>query len=291
MLIKADPSRLAPLADLPLSGEVRRERSERKVTTCTGVLCLADASHDAHRDGADPLNGQRARRVANGAAMSFAWALPFAGLLLTIATGPTLFRHFWHSHYGKIALGWSLLVLVPLALTYGGGASVEALAHALLGEYLSFIIVLFALYTVAGGILVTGNLRGTPATNTAILAFGTAIASVVGTTGAAMILIRPLIAANLSRVHRVHVIVFFILLVANVGGALTPLGDPPLFVGFLRGVDFFWPAQHLWLQTAIVAGLLLAMFFALDSYLSRKEERPANDAPSRCRSTARSTSR
>ena len=215
----------------------------------------------------------------NGAAMSFAWALPFAGLLLTIATGPTLFRHFWHSHYGKIALGWSLLVLVPLALTYGGGASVEALAHALLGEYLSFIIVLFALYTVAGGILVSGNLHGTPATNTAILAFGTAIASVIGTTGAAMILIRPVIAANLSRVHRVHVIVFFILLVANVGGALSPLGDPPLFVGFLRGVDFFWPAQHLWLQTAIVAGLLLAMFFALDSYLSRKEERPANDAP------------
>ena len=132
---------------------------------------------------------------------------------------------------------------------------------------------LFALYTVAGGILVTGNLRGTPASNTAILAFGTAIASVVGTTGAAMILIRPVIAANFARTHRVHVIVFFIILVANVGGALSPLGDPPLFVGFLRGVDFFWPAQHLWLQTAIVAGLLLAMFFALDTWLSRKESR------------------
>ena len=138
---------------------------------------------------------------------------------------------------------------------------------------------LFALYTVAGGILVTGNLRGTPATNTAILAFGTAIASVVGTTGAAMILIRPVIAANLARTHRVHVIVFFIILVANVGGALSPLGDPPLFVGFLRGVGFFWPAQHLWLQTAIVAGLLLAMFFALDAYLARKEAPRATDAP------------
>ena len=215
----------------------------------------------------------------DGAAMSLSWALPFAGLLLTIATGPTLFRHFWHAHYGKIALGWSLLVLVPLALAYGASASVEALIHALLGEYLSFIIVLFALYTVAGGILVSGNLRGTPATNTAILAFGTAIASIVGTTGAAMILIRPIITANLARRHRVHVIVFFIILVANVGGALSPLGDPPLFVGFLRGVGFFWPAQQLWLQTAIVAGLLLAMFFALDTWLARNEERPADDAP------------
>ena len=232
-------------------------------TTLT-ALALILAGHSAHAASLD------------GAVMSLAWALPFAGLLLTIATGPTLFRKIWHSHYGKIALGWSLLVLVPLAFAYGAGASAEALAHALLGEYLSFIVVLFALYTVAGGILVTGNLRGTPATNTAILAFGTLIASVVGTTGAAMILIRPVIAANLSRIHRVHVIVFFIILVANVGGALSPLGDPPLFVGFLRGVGFFWPVQHLWLQTAIVAGLLLAMFFALDMWLSRNEPRAAS---------------
>ena len=190
----------------------------------------------------------------DGAAMSLAWALPFAGLLLTIATGPTLFRKIWHAHYGKIALALGAAgARAAWRSRTVRGASAEALAHALLGEYLSFIVVLFALYTVAGGILVTGNLRGTPATNIAILAFGTAIASVVGTTGAAMILIRPLIAANLSRAHRVHVIVFFIILVANVGGALTPLGDPPLFVGFLRGVDFFWPAQQLWLQTAIVA--------------------------------------
>ena len=117
----------------------------------------------------------------------------------------------------------------------------------MLAEYLSFIVLLFALYVVAGGILVTGNLRGTPLVNTAILAFGTLIASVVGTTGAAMILIRPLIRANAARLHNVHVVVFFIFLVANIGGALSPLGDPPLFVGFLRGVDFFWTAQHLWL--------------------------------------------
>ncbi len=215
----------------------------------------------------------------DGAAMSLLWALPFAGLLLTIATGPTLFRHAWHAHYGKIALVWATLVLVPLALAYGARAAAEAIAHALLGEYLGFIVVLFALYTVAGGIRVTGNLRGTPAVNTAILAFGTAIASVIGTTGAAIILIRPLIAANIARAYRVHVIVFFTILVANIGGALSPLGDPPLFVGFLRGVDFFWPLQHLWLQTLIVASLLLAMFFALDGWLARKETPRSTEAP------------
>jgi Na+/H+ antiporter NhaD/arsenite permease-like protein len=140
-----------------------------------------------------------------------------------------------------------------------------------LGEYLSFIVLLFALYVVAGGILVTGNLRGTPLTNTAILALGTAMASVVGTTGAAMILVRPLLAANAARLHNSHVVVFFIFLVANIGGALTPLGDPPLFVGFLRGVDFFWTAQHLWVETALIAGLVLLIFVLLDLWYYRKD--------------------
>ena len=134
----------------------------------------------------------------------------------------------------------------------------------MLAEYLSFIVLLFALYVVAGGILVTGNLRGTPLVNAAILAFGTLIASVVGTTGAAMILIRPLIRANAARLHNVHVVVFFIFLVANIGGALSPLGDPPLFVGFLHGVDFFWTTQHLLVPTALVAGVVLAIFLLLD---------------------------
>ena len=156
------------------------------------------------------------------------------------------------------------------------------LTHALLGEFLSFIVVLFALYTVAGGIVVSGSLRGTPLVNTALLAFGTGIASIVGTTGAAMILIRPVIRANARRRHRAHVIVFFIILVANVGGALTPLGDPPLFVGFLRGVDFFWTVRHLWLQTAIVAVLVLAMFFVVDWWLSRGETSAERRLPSRC---------
>ena len=170
--------------------------------------------------------------VLDGTALRWPWALPFIGILLTIATGPLLFPRLWHHHYGKLAFVWSALTLAPLAALHGAPAAFAAFVHAMLAEYLSFIVLLFALYVVAGGILVTGNLRGTPLVNTAILTFGTMIASVVGTTGAAMILVRPLIRANANRLSNVHVIVFFIFLVANIGGALSPLGDPPLFVGF-----------------------------------------------------------
>jgi Na+/H+ antiporter NhaD/arsenite permease-like protein len=207
----------------------------------------------------------------DGTAMGWLWVLPFAGLLLSIAMGPLLFPRFWHHHYGKLAAAWALLALVPLALRFGPAAGWSGVGHALLGEYLGFILFLFALYVVAGGILVTGNIRGTPTANTAMLGFGAAIASLVGTTGAAMILIRPLLKANETRRHNVHVVVFFIILVANIGGALTPLGDPPLLIGFLRGIDFFWTLQHLWLQTSIVAGLVLAIFFIVDWWLGRRD--------------------
>jgi Na+/H+ antiporter NhaD/arsenite permease-like protein len=207
----------------------------------------------------------------DGAALRWPWALPFIGLLLTIATGPLLFPKIWHGHYGKLAFVWAALTMAPLAALYGAPTALAALVHVLLDEYLSFIVLLFALYVVAGGILVTGHLRGTPLVNGAILAFGTLIASVVGTTGAAMILVRPLIRANATRLHNAHVVVFFILLVANIGGALSPLGDPPLFVGFLRGVDFFWTAQHLWLQTALAAGCVLFAFVVVDLWFYRKD--------------------
>src|SRR5215471_8731235 len=203
--------------------------------------------------------------------LGWPWALPFIGILLTIATGPLLFARFWHRHYGKLTFAWSVLTLAPLAAAYGTSAAAAAFTHAMLAEYLSFIVLLFALYVVAGGILVTGEFRGTPAVNTAMLAFGTLIASVVGTTGAAMILIRPLLRANAARLHNVHVVVFFIFLVANIGGALSPLGDPPLFIGFLHGVDFFWTTRRLWFETALVAGIVLAVFVALDVSHYRKD--------------------
>jgi Na+/H+ antiporter NhaD/arsenite permease-like protein len=209
----------------------------------------------------------------DGAALRWPWALPFVGILLSIATGPLLFPTIWHSHYGKIAFAWSALTLVPLAVFRDAPTSLAAFVHAMLGDYLSFIILLLTLYVVAGGILVIGNVRATPWVNTAILAIGTLMASFVGTTGAAMILIRPLLRANAARLHNVHVVVFFIFLVANIGGALSPLGDPPLFVGFLHGVGFFWTAQHLWFPTALAAGLLLLVFFIVDLFFHRRDRR------------------
>jgi Na+/H+ antiporter NhaD/arsenite permease-like protein len=164
-----------------------------------------------------------------------------------------------------------VIALSAIASFHGAPAAAAAFVHAMLADYLSFIVLLFALYVVAGGILVTGNLRGTPLVNTALLATGTLMASIVGTTGAAMILIRPLLKANAERKHNVHTVVFFIILVANIGGALSPLGDPPLFVGFLHGVDFSWPMRNLWLQTAIVAAPVLALFFILDTFYCSRE--------------------
>lgn len=207
-----------------------------------------------------------------GATMSLWWALPFAGLLLSIASGPLLFPHVWEHHYGKIAAVWAVLVVGPLAAAFGADVSLNAVLHALLTEYMSFIILLFALFTIAGGILVAGNIHGTPWTNAGLLLIGAMLASVVGTTGASMIMIRPVIRANDNRPFNAHVIVFFIFLVSNIGGSLTPLGDPPLFVGFLRGVDFFWTTANLWRETLFVTVLVLAAFLALDFVLHWREE-------------------
>jgi Na+/H+ antiporter NhaD/arsenite permease-like protein len=214
----------------------------------------------------------------DGATLSWPWALPFAGILLTIALGPLAFARFWHRHYGKLAFAWAALTLAPLAALRGIDTAAAALVHALLGDYLGFITILFALYVVAGGILIAGTVRGTPLVNTAMLAFGTLIASFVGTTGAAMILIRPLLRANAARRHNVHVVVFFIFLVGNIGGALSPLGDPPLFMGFLNGVDFFWPTQHLWLPTAFVVGCVLILFVAADLWFHLKDAKAVRES-------------
>jgi Na+/H+ antiporter NhaD/arsenite permease-like protein len=215
-----------------------------------------------------------AASALDGASMGWPWVLPFIGILLSIATGPLLFAKIWHRHYGKIAAGWIVLTIAPMALVHGLPGALAAIIHAVLADYLSFIVLLFTLYTVAGGILVSGTLRGSPLMNTAVLGVGTLMASIVGTTGAAMILVRPLIRANVERTPKTHVVIFFIILVCNVGGALTPLGDPPLFAGFLRGVHFFWPARNVWMQTGLVAVILLAMFAALDFWHRRNEVLP-----------------
>jgi Na+/H+ antiporter NhaD/arsenite permease-like protein len=199
--------------------------------------------------------------------------LPFAGMLLSIALFPIVAPHFWHRHFGKVSAFWGLAYLLPFAWSYGAGAAASSLVHAFFSEYLPFIVLLTALYTVAGGICVRGNLHGSPAINTLMLAIGTLLASVMGTTGAAMLMIRPLLRANDNRKHRVHVVVFFIFLVANAGGSLTPLGDPPLFLGFLNGVGFMWTIVHLFWPMVFVCSILLAVFYALDAwYFHRREE-------------------
>ncbi len=209
-----------------------------------------------------------------GKQMGVLWVVPFACLLLSIAIMPLAIPHFWHHNYGKVAAFWGLAFIVPYALVYGFSLAVYNVLHVLFLEYISFIILLFSLFTIAGGVCLRGSLVGKPQVNTAILLIGTLLASWMGTTGAAMLLIRPLMRAISHRKYKVHTIVFFIFLVANIGGSLTPLGDPPLFLGFLKGVSFFWTTVHMFVPFAVLSVILLALYFALDTYLFNKEGRP-----------------
>jgi Na+/H+ antiporter NhaD/arsenite permease-like protein len=209
--------------------------------------------------------------VIDGRTLGLAWIVPFVGLLLSMAVLPLAVPWLWHRHYGKIAAFWALAVIVPLVASEGTATATHAVLHAAFAEFIPFIIVLTALYVITGGIRLDGRLAGSPAGNTAVLGAGTVLASLMGTTGASMLLIRPLLRANLDRRRNVHVIVFFIFLVSNIGGALTPLGDPPLFLGFLNGVHFFWPMTRLLVPTIAVSGVLLVLFFVLDSILWRLE--------------------
>jgi Na+/H+ antiporter NhaD/arsenite permease-like protein len=208
----------------------------------------------------------------SGAELSLAWGIPFAGLLLSIALMPLVAGHIWHHHYGKIAAGWGLLLVVPFAAFFGPAAAASEVWHVMLQEYIPFIALLLALYVAGGGVLLRGTLVGTPATNTAILALGTVIASLMGTTGASMVLIRPILRANAFRRRKTHTFVFFIFLVSNIGGSLTPLGDPPLYLGFLKGVSFFWTTTHLFWPFLVSSLILLSIYYVLDSWLWAKEK-------------------
>jgi Na+/H+ antiporter NhaD/arsenite permease-like protein len=227
----------------------------------------------------------------DGRTLGLPWALPFVGMLLSIAILPLATPHLWHHHFGKISAMWSALVLVPAAIVFGAGAAAGVLAHTLALEYVPFLILIGTLFTVAGGVLVRGNLHGDPRTNTVLLLIGTGLASIMGTTGAAMLLVRPIIRANDGRLHNAHVLVFFTFLVANIGGALTPLGDPPLFLGFLKGVDFFWPTVHLFAPTLVAAAVVLAVFVAVDATLYSRDAAfrpnpdPTPDSPIRLEGT------
>lgn len=219
--------------------------------------------------------------VLDGARLGLGWATPFVGLLLSIALGPQLAPKFWHRHFGKVAGVWAMAFVLPLLVVVGWGDAFDVLLHVALLEYLPFIILLFALFVIAGGVNVRGNLGGTPLANTGLLAFGAMLASVAGTTGASMLLVRPLIQGNARRPHNAHVLVFFIFLVANIGGALTPVGDPPLFLGFLRGVDFGWTVRHMFAPFLLCAGLVLAIFYAVDRWFWVRDGGGAPPEPDR----------
>jgi Na+/H+ antiporter NhaD/arsenite permease-like protein len=216
----------------------------------------------------------------DGARLNLIWAIPFAGILLSIALLPLMLPSFWHHHFGKVSAAWTLAFFLPFAYLFGINAAGVSLVHALLAEYIPFIVLLTALYTVAGGIYIRGNLHGSPALNCGLLLIGVVLASFMGTTGASMLLIRPLIRANDNRKYKAHLVVFFIFLVSNVGGSLTPLGDPPLFLGFLKGVDFFWTVRHIFPETLFMVVSLLLIFYIIDSYYFKKEGlMPADPTP------------
>jgi len=197
--------------------------------------------------------------------------IPFAGILLSIALFPLLLPHFWHNNFGKISAFWALLFAMPFLYAYRMEAF-HQIIHIYFIDYIPFIILLWGLFTIAGGIVVSGSLKGTPTLNTIMLLIGTLLASWVGTTGAAMVMIRPVLRANAERVKKVHVVCFFIFLVANIGGSLTPLGDPPLFLGFLHNVPFFWVTKGIFPHMLVAAVILLIMFFFVDTYYYGKEK-------------------
>ena len=241
----------------------------------TSGIILADTVGDVPEgEIVHVVAGHHSAPHVNGAHLSIIWAVPFIGILLSIAVFPLVTPHFWHHHFGKVSTFWAIILIIPFIIFQGLSVTVYELLHVSLLEYIPFIILLLALFTISGGVRVTGSLQGSPIVNTGIILLGTILASWMGTTGAAMMLIRPLIRANKWRKNNVHVIVFFIFLVANIGGSLTPLGDPPLFLGFLKGVNFFWTTTNMLMPMLTAVAILLVIFFGLDSYFYWQEQIP-----------------
>lgn len=242
-------------------------RKKKIVVPCnyamvSGLLCIMAVLQ--------PATGFAATGETLGARLSLWSVLPFIGILLSIAIAPILNLHWWEQNMGKVSFFWGCAFFLPFIIGFGFKQAFYQLLHIYVIDYIPFIILLTALFVISGGIVVRGSLAGTPVVNTAILGVGAVLASIIGTTGASMLLIRPLIRAMACREHKVHTIIFFIFLVGNIGGSLTPVGDPPLFLGFLHGVPFFWTLKLLPLFLVNVLGLL-GIYFFMDSYLIKKE--------------------
>jgi Na+/H+ antiporter NhaD/arsenite permease-like protein len=203
-----------------------------------------------------------------------AWAFPFLGLLASMAALPMIMPRFWQRHMGGVAAIWTAVLLVQEGLVLGFGTAAAAAWHAILIDYLPFITLLLALYATGGGVLLRGGPAGTCHGNTGMLALGMVMGVVMGTTGAAMVLIHPLLHANAHRQRKMHLVLLLIALVANASGAITPLGNPPLYLGLLHGVPFFWPMRHLIAPLLVMSIPLLAAFYLIDRHLAATEPPP-----------------
>ncbi|HEV8291619.1 MAG TPA: sodium:proton antiporter [Tepidisphaeraceae bacterium] len=212
--------------------------------------------------------------IASPQPISIWWVIPFALLLVAIALMPLVHRHWWEKNYGKVSLVLATMVAVYYLLW---AHSIEPWAHSMV-EYVSFVILLGSLYVVSGGIVITVGRKATPLTNCILLLFGAVISNIFGTTGASMLLIRPFLRMNQAHLRSYH-FVFFIFIVSNAGGMLTPIGDPPLFLGFLRGVPFWWNLENGRWAWVLVMGALLAVFFVLDTLDHAKEQRHHENDP------------
>lgn len=198
--------------------------------------------------------------------------IPFAGMLLSIAIIPLIRPEWWEKKKPWVVLFWSLLFLIPFAVAYGFGTASERFLESIIGDYLTFIVLLFGLFCVTGNISLEGDIKGTPLTNTILLLLSALLSSWIGTTGASMLMIRPIIRANKYRPHKTQIAVFFIFLVSNIGGCLTPIGDPPLLMGFMRGVPFFWSLSLLPVML-MNFGILLIAFFIIDTIFYNKDKK------------------
>lgn len=198
------------------------------------------------------------------------FCIPFACLLLCIAIIPLVKGEWWEKYRPFAVIFWSLLFIIPFAVKYGAGTAAETVLECLVNDYLTFIVLLFGLFCVAGNITVEGSLVGSPRVNVILLGIGTLLSSWIGTTGASMLLVRPVIKMNSWRRNKAHIMVFFIFLISNMGGSLTPIGDPPLLMGFSRGVPFFWSIRFFPILLLNMIILLTVLYF-LDKRAYRKD--------------------
>lgn len=205
-----------------------------------------------------------------GSTLPLAFCIPFAGLLLCIAVCPLVIERWWDKNKQYAVILWSLAFVIPFIFYAGAHEAFSEVLETVFGDYITFIVLLFGLFCVAGNICLEGDLVGKPKLNVLLLLIGTLLSSWIGTTGASMVMIRPLIRANKWRHRKVQIVVFFIFLVSNIGGCLTPVGDPPLLMGFTRGVDFFW-SMHLLPVMLLNVVLLLTLFFILDTRAYKKD--------------------